>query len=149
MIEEVIASPLTQLGALGLLAVFVVLSLRRDNDRDKATMKVQQQFLDQQASDTVYMRTLVSESIKSQKEQILAWGTMTQDTIAAHAKVADSYVAMTKALAANWDAIAANGKETRKTHAEIQNSIQNSQAAIDDLRRALQISQDYQSSNRD
>ena len=56
---------------------------------------------------------------------------------------------MTKALAVNWDAIAANGKETRKTHAEIQTSIQNSQAAIDDLRRALQISQDYQSSNRD
>ena len=102
MVEEIVASPIIQLGALGLLAVFVVLSLRRDAARDRVTNAIQESYRTQQVEDAEYMRQLVDQSLAAQAGQMDAWGQMTRDTIAAHAKVAGSYDGMTEALAANF-----------------------------------------------
>lgn len=137
MVGEIVASPVIQLGALGLLAVFVVLSLRRDATRDKVANTIQESYRTQQAEDARYMRQLVDQSLAAQTTQMDAWGQMTHDTIAAHAKVADSYDGMTEALAANCEAITNGSGNSAKAHTALADSIQSTHAAIDDLRRAL------------
>ena len=137
MVEEIIASPVIQLGALGLLAVFVVLSLRRDTSRDKVANAIQESYRTQQVEDAKYMRQLVDQSLAAQAKQMDDWGEMTRDTIAAHAKVADSYDGMTDALTANCEAIANGNGANTKAHAALATSIQSTHTAIDDLRRAL------------
>lgn len=137
MVEEIVASPIIQLGALGVLAVFVVLTLRRDATRDKVAQAIQESYRAQQVEDAEYMRTLVDQSLASQAAQMKAWGAMTTETIAAYSKVAESYDGMTDALNATTESIVTGNGQQAEAHAEHVASMQSTRAAIDDLRRAL------------
>lgn len=124
--EEAIASPVLQLGALGAVIVFMVYYMRQ----------VQRQN-EKRAEADEFIRGLVERAFEVGDAHLESWRDMTRQTIEAYQQVGAAYEEMNGSLQANCDAIRDGRKMNHAEHQTIDNNVVNLRRALDGLERTV------------
>lgn len=124
--EEALASPILQLGALGILAVFMWLNMRQ-----------QGQQAEKRAHRDEWIEGLVERAFESQDAHMESWREVTKETITVYQQVGVAYSEMNDALQANCDAIINGGTESKEQHKEIDSQVKELSQTLDDLNTTM------------
>lgn len=124
--EEVLATPALQLGALGVLAVFVALFMRQVAAQNE-----------KRAETDVFIQGLVKRALEAQDAHLESWREVTTETITVYREVGVAYGEMNDALQANCDAIMNGTKQSHEEHREIEDSVVGLHRALDGLDKSI------------
>jgi len=110
--EQALASPALQLGALGAVIVFMVLFMRQ-----QAAHALNQ--AEKRADRDAFIEGLVTRAFEVQDAHLESWREMTRQTIRAYQEVGVAYNEMHQALEANCEAILNGTKQSHEEHSRI------------------------------
>ncbi len=130
MVGEVLAAPALQLGALGVLAVFVALFMRQVAAQNE-----------KRAERDAFIEGLVTRAFEAQDAHLESWRDMTKQTIEVYQQVGVAYGEMSDGLQANCDAIMNGTERSQAEHREIEDGVVNLHQALNGLDKS--IAQDH------